>query len=304
VREIQVDRAPVRSVSLDEDGRLLAVGDDAGRARVWDTGTGRPVTPPLPAAHQRVSGVALNGPGTLLATAGDDAVDQGRVSLWRLGAGQPRPQILHTGVNKGTSPQVAYATAVAFSRDGRLLLVGNNNNYLDVFRVDGPELLRSFDTLRGVRGLAISPDGTQIADGGTNGPVLIYSLRTGRQVWAFQGHHGRVTGLAFSPDGRMLASTSPDDHTLRLWDLETGVPFGNPIPTGISAPASLGWTPDGQHLVAPTATGAAVFNMNESSWQPAACAVAGRNMTRAEWERYLPGRTYRATCPDFPLAGS
>ena len=33
-----------------------------------------------------------------------------------------------------------------------------------------------------------------------------------------------------------------------------------------------------------------------------ACAVVGRNLTRAEWDRYLDGLgdDYRATCPEYP----
>jgi hypothetical protein len=31
-----------------------------------------------------------------------------------------------------------------------------------------------------------------------------------------------------------------------------------------------------------------------------ACRIANRNMTRAEWESYFPGQTYRKTCPDLP----
>ena len=31
-----------------------------------------------------------------------------------------------------------------------------------------------------------------------------------------------------------------------------------------------------------------------------ACALAGRNLTTAEWERFLPGEPYRRTCPEFP----
>ena len=36
-----------------------------------------------------------------------------------------------------------------------------------------------------------------------------------------------------------------------------------------------------------------------SAWLRAACGVAGRDLTRAEWDRYLPGREYRATCSDL-----
>ena len=41
------------------------------------------------------------------------------------------------------------------------------------------------------------------------------------------------------------------------------------------------------------------YPMAPSDWLRAACEVAGRDLTRAEWDRYLPGRSYRATCSDL-----
>ncbi len=41
------------------------------------------------------------------------------------------------------------------------------------------------------------------------------------------------------------------------------------------------------------------YPMAPSAWLRAACEVVARDLTRAEWERYLPGRPHRATCSDL-----
>jgi hypothetical protein len=42
------------------------------------------------------------------------------------------------------------------------------------------------------------------------------------------------------------------------------------------------------------------YSMDPAVWLRDACAIAGRDLTRAEWERYLPDRPYEATCTDVP----
>ncbi len=41
------------------------------------------------------------------------------------------------------------------------------------------------------------------------------------------------------------------------------------------------------------------LNVNPSTWSPLACDVAGRNLTRAEWNAYFPGSAYRKTCAQY-----
>jgi hypothetical protein len=41
------------------------------------------------------------------------------------------------------------------------------------------------------------------------------------------------------------------------------------------------------------------YPMTPSAWLRAACEIAGRDLTRAEWDRYLPGHPYTTTCTDL-----
>ncbi len=65
---------------------------------------------------------------------------------------------------------------------------------------------------------AFSPDGSLLATGGYEPPKL-WDLATGQELVTFAGHTGAVSGLAFSPDGNRLASSSLDGTT-RVYTLD------------------------------------------------------------------------------------
>jgi len=69
----------------------------------------------------------------------------------------------------------------------------------------------------------VSPDGRLFASAGrdqTNAPVVkIWDAETGKDLHTLKGHRGFVWRVAFSPDGRYLASGSWDS-TVKVWDLK------------------------------------------------------------------------------------
>ena len=61
---------------------------------------------------------------------------------------------------------------------------------------------------------------------------------------------------------------------------------------------ALAFLPGGSQLAAAAPSGSVlVWDVNPASWRARACAVAGRTLTRAEWDEFLPGRPYQAGCP-------
>ncbi len=70
------------------------------------------------------------------------------------------------------------------------------------------------------RAVAFSPDGQRLAVAGGFG-VWLYDVATLRELALFTGHTLWVTSVAFSPDGKMVASGS-SDRTVKIWDIATG----------------------------------------------------------------------------------
>jgi hypothetical protein len=134
----------------------------------------------------------------------------------------------------------------------------------------------------------------------SDGRVLELDPDTLKPVGApFPGINGLATEVALSDDGRRLMVLG-FDRALRLYDVETRTQLGDAIPIGISwAGAAL--RGDGLEAAVATDQGIVIWDLDPDHWVDSACQIAGRNLTRAEWDQYIGDlATYRHTCPAFP----
>jgi WD40 repeat protein len=114
-----------------------------------------------------------------------------------------------------------------------------------------------------------------------------------------------VYGVAFSPDGRTLASASAD-RTVSLWDVEHRRLLGR-LAEHTAGVIGVAFSPDGRTLASASADRTVIL-WNRLFWstdigplRKRLCRIVARNLTRAEWDRFLPGQGYRKTCAQWPL---
>jgi hypothetical protein len=147
---------------------------------------------------------------------------------------------------------------VAFSPDGKILAldvtVAPGHQLQGAIHLwdagTGRELRRlTRTTTDAVTALAYSPDGATVAVGYAYGgrQLSFWDPATGREKWRLGQTVPSIDYLAFSPDGRFLASTGRGD-IIRIWEVATGKQVYRLDP-GEDDTGKLAYVPDGRRLV-------------------------------------------------------
>jgi WD40 repeat protein len=210
--------AAVQEVTLSPDRRLLAAGGGP-LIRLLDSKTRRTVSE-LAGPEGKVRCLAFSPRDTnLLAVAGDG---EGAIRVCDLSSG--KPDFVLQGYPKPIS-------RLAYSSDGKFLVAAYNGNALALWNVD----LRTNVWLRHpyesvfVQAAVFAPNNqTIVSGGGDSGNALLWDASTGNLIAPFPlKHTAWINSIAFSPDGRIMATVG-NDSRLVLWDFSERRPIALP----------------------------------------------------------------------------
>jgi len=279
------------AVSL--NGRWLATGGRDGRVRLHNLQDARAAPVVLGEHTGEVVAVAFSPDGRLLATG---AADQ-RIYLWPVDSLIQAPQVLDN-VQGGI-------LALAFSPDGKFLASGDETRRVKLWELNqSPPTPRLMYTHKDwVWAVTFSPDGHYLASVSADSTLRLTPLQADV---AAQGpvfaHVQRVRALAYDPTGTVLASAG-DDYTVKLWNPKNldEKPVELHQSTGIVR--ALAFSHDGAYLAsAGDDNKIQLWTVRLPDLQRMACARTARNLSADEWQRFLLGQVYRATCPDLKIS--
>lgn len=199
----------VSAVVWSPDGKSLATASFDHTAKLWDAATGE-ARHTLTGHKGVVMTVAVSPDGKTVATGGIDA----SVRLWDPASGKETDKL---------DGHKSWVNAVAFTPNGKRLLSASSDNTVRTWDVtaDGRPSQSVHLKAAEVRSLAVSPDGKWIAAGTRYGVVRVLEAATNKALPTLKGHAGDVWAVAFSADGRTLASGDGDWNRpgdVRLWN--------------------------------------------------------------------------------------
>ena len=224
MKELKGHKNTIWNVAFSRDGKLLASGGDDKTVKIWNTATGELVH--TLQGHKRIVwAVKFSPDGSKLASCGFDYT----IKIWNVADGR-----LLTD-NKEHDETVV---DVAFSNDGKTLASTSDDCTIKLWNVQDGGLIRTMKVPEHVQAVAFSPDDKLLMTGGRDKTLIgefvqtifgdsefnkgvsarLWDVKTGTLLQTFTQHGNDVMDIAFSHDGKRIATASAD-KTVALWKL-------------------------------------------------------------------------------------
>ncbi|MBN1450578.1 MAG: helix-turn-helix domain-containing protein [Anaerolineales bacterium] len=242
------------AVAFSRDGAYIAAGSLDGTVILWNTATGKVLSK---SKHHTgaLEGVTFSPDGKWLITASDDAT----IKVWNTATGD----IVHS-----YSEFTGLVDSITFNPAGTQLMFGTADG-LHIWQIDvdidqdTPAFMdQEILLIPNSAGGKFSPDGSLLAtpsgNASSRNAITLMDATTGRELLVLSGHTGWVMGLAFSPDGKWLASTSLDG-TVKIWSLAPGNETIAVLGPRTSYGTRIAYNPNGMEFATNGGDGTATF---------------------------------------------
>jgi eukaryotic-like serine/threonine-protein kinase len=235
----------IGSLAVSADGNRLAIGvAHKDGLFVWDLQTRQEVAHLAPG--EGVWRAAFSPTESLLAFVSFNVPASGKAqNTLRLWNSTTRQMVAELPLDDD-------CVGLAFSQDGRTLATSTVRGHITLWSIPEGIKLANYPSEQGEGGLrgafAVTSDMGLTAYSTGSGQIRVVVLHDGKELWTAVASKARITALAFSPDGKTLASAAGfNESEIRLWDASTGKEVGR-LEGHKSWVGSIVFWPDGKKL--------------------------------------------------------
>jgi WD40 repeat protein len=140
--------------------------------------------------------------------------------------------------------------------------------------------------------------GATLATGTLAGVVNLWDAAGGQRLASpLVAASAPIAAIAFDSGGARFATSGYGDGTVKLWFTATLQQEGPNLTTDPGSTSAVAFTRGGDTLIAGDDLGRAfTWPASVRAWEQRSCAVAARNLTRREWNQFVPELPYATVC--------
>ncbi len=224
LKEFKGHNGTVWDVAISDDNKKIASGGNDGIVNIWDVETGN-LLHKLTGHKRIVWSVKFSPDGATVASSSFDFT----FKLWNVADGK---LLWDNKEHKET------VVDLAFSHDGKMLASTSDDKTIKVWNVAERKLIGEMKVAEHVQAVAFSPDDKRLMTGGRDKPMIgeflqnffgdskfnpgvsarLWDIETGSLLQTFTKHGNDVMDVAYSHDGKRVATASAD-KTAEIWTI-------------------------------------------------------------------------------------